>query len=491
MGDIFHGKVKESRKSCQGRPSTIYGPLARFAANMSSCALRGAISVAQKGSRTFFLLPSAAAVATRPPPNTGRRGISGRALREEYVKPKPFNYERWQFNNWWNIIDRTTPRFNENTKIVVVEGAHAVGKTAFAQELAEQLDMKYFPHVTMDEIYVNYYGDDLRNYSHLLTSYNQPWAEKEFARDPMSGHDGAVDRLHTKLYYLKFNQYLSALRHLFNTGQGCVIERSCYSDYANFYAAYNQGWMHRSTRDFYDGMVDNSLHNILRPNLIIYLDASVDVVMKKIAARGNEWDKNSPVWGNAAYLNDVNNTMKKEYLAKERSSSQVLVYDWTEPGEVESVVEDIESLNFEEYGRYEEQQKDWRFVLEEVAAQRRGKYSSAISLHQMRIDCLNPNYNEAEKLFFSKPDMENLREVEHMMRGGQYAPGFNTDCGDKWMDILMKFWGYDSHAFEGRLGTMPGAGMGGEGYKAPREEVERRRKENIESIENGNFGKWL
>ena len=34
------------------------------------------------------------------------------------------------------------------------------------------------------------------------------------------------------------------------------------------------------------------------------------------------------------------------------------------------MVEDIEGLNFEEYGRYEEQQKDWRFVLEEVAAQR-------------------------------------------------------------------------------------------------------------------------
>ena len=38
--------------------------------------------------------------------------------------------------------------------------------------------------------------------------------------------------------------------------------------------------------------------------------------------------------------------------------------------------------------------------------------------------------------------------LDLQMRGGQYAPGFNTDCGDKWMDILMKFWGYDSHAFE-------------------------------------------
>ena len=77
-----------------------------------------------------------------------------------------------------NIFDKTTPRLDENSKIIVVEGAHAVGKTAFAQELAENLEMKYFPHVCMDNIYLNHYGDDLRKYSHLLTSYNQPWDEK-------------------------------------------------------------------------------------------------------------------------------------------------------------------------------------------------------------------------------------------------------------------------------------------------------------------------
>ena len=93
-----------------------------------------------------------------------------------------------------------------------------MGKTAFAQELAENLGMKYFPHVSMDDIYINHYGDDLRNYSHLLTPFNQPWDEKDFARDPLGGHDGAIDRLHAKMYYLKFNQYLAALRHIMNTG---------------------------------------------------------------------------------------------------------------------------------------------------------------------------------------------------------------------------------------------------------------------------------
>jgi hypothetical protein len=34
----------------------------------------------------------------------------------------------------------------------------------------------------MDEIFVNEYGDDLRNYTELLTERNIPYDEKDFAR---------------------------------------------------------------------------------------------------------------------------------------------------------------------------------------------------------------------------------------------------------------------------------------------------------------------
>jgi len=37
-------------------------------------------------------------------------------------------------------------------------------------------------------------------------------------------------------------------------------------------------------------------------------------VQKNIKARGNEWDKKSPVWSNTQYLNEIYNTMKREYL---------------------------------------------------------------------------------------------------------------------------------------------------------------------------------
>ncbi len=49
-------------------------------------------------------------------------------------------------------------RFDENTKILIVDGAHGVGKTKFAKELAEELEMRYVPQPSMDYFYMSPYG---------------------------------------------------------------------------------------------------------------------------------------------------------------------------------------------------------------------------------------------------------------------------------------------------------------------------------------------
>jgi len=51
------------------------------------------------------------------------------------------------------FFDHTTKRFDENTKLIFVEGLPAIGKSDFAQQLAEDLDMKYFPMITMGYLY--------------------------------------------------------------------------------------------------------------------------------------------------------------------------------------------------------------------------------------------------------------------------------------------------------------------------------------------------
>ncbi len=51
-----------------------------------------------------------------------------------------------------------------------------------------------------------------------------------------------------------------------------------------------------------------------------------------------------------------------------RRYSRVLVYDWSEPGDAEVVVEDIENLNMDNIDYYDDQQCDWRFYNEEGAS---------------------------------------------------------------------------------------------------------------------------
>ena len=46
-----------------------------------------------------------------------------------------------------------------------------------------------------------------------------------------------------------------------------------------------------SARDAIKDSYHLTLHRLLRPHVLVYLDAPADTVMKNIKARGNPWDK--------------------------------------------------------------------------------------------------------------------------------------------------------------------------------------------------------
>lgn len=61
-------------------------------------------------------------------------GIKGKALRDrDYKRPIPFPYKKDTYGYLASFIDRTTHRFDENTKVVVVDGPIAAGKANFAK----------------------------------------------------------------------------------------------------------------------------------------------------------------------------------------------------------------------------------------------------------------------------------------------------------------------------------------------------------------------
>lgn len=48
------------------------------------------------------------------------------------------------------------------------------------------------------------------------------------------------------------------------------------------------------------------------------------------------------------------------FLLSCRSHAELLIYDWSSYGDVEVVVEDIERIDFDDFGKYDPKMKDWR-----------------------------------------------------------------------------------------------------------------------------------
>jgi len=342
---------------------------------------------------------------------------------------KPWDYQRLGFNYWYHLIDGTTKRFNYNSKMVVVDGPPAIGKTEFAKKLADELDMKFVPGFTMDDYYINSYGYDLRDFDYRLTYERaKSFDEKKFSIDPTSGN-GGLDRMLWLSHQIRYADYMKALAHIFNTGEGIVTERSPFMDYIYVDAALEQGWIERSTKDHYYKVRAMMITELLRPNLIIHLNAPTDVVQSKIrkrAATTHPWEKNSPVWENTDYVEQLYQNKFKKYLKIASESSEVLSYDWSEGGDFEVVVEDIESLNLDYHDKYDKMQKDWRLLTEDGFGSKRYQYTQQATLLKGFV----APFFGAEQLYYTPDEALEIEKIKTLLPGNAKTHGFNTELGD-------------------------------------------------------------
>lgn len=122
----------------------------------------------------------------------------------------------------------------------MVEGPIAAGKSKFAQELANELEMLYMPEANMDLIYINPYGYDMRQLDPQLPKDVRSFDVKNFLADP-TARNVAVFQI--RMYMLRYSQYIDALAHVLSTGQGVVLDRSCYSDFVFIEAMANSGYI--------------------------------------------------------------------------------------------------------------------------------------------------------------------------------------------------------------------------------------------------------
>lgn len=132
-----------------------------------------------------------------------------------YKKPAPWPYETKKFTFNRGFIEGTSKRFDENTKIVIVEGNIGAGKSSFAKQLAEAFDFKYFPEPTLEPYFVNAYGYDIRKINDLLPPSYKCCDISTFYANPYHQN---VPKMQIRMFRFRLNQYLNALAHVLNTG---------------------------------------------------------------------------------------------------------------------------------------------------------------------------------------------------------------------------------------------------------------------------------
>uniref|UniRef100_U5EVK8 NADH dehydrogenase [ubiquinone] 1 alpha subcomplex subunit 10, mitochondrial n=1 Tax=Corethrella appendiculata TaxID=1370023 RepID=U5EVK8_9DIPT len=351
--------------------------------------------------------------------------ISGKTIRGEASlnKPKPFPYKEKNYGFLQACFDKTTKRLDENSKIVVVDGPLAAGKSAFAIELAKELEMLYIPETTLDKYYINPYGFDMRKLDPQLPEYVKSFDVKNFLQNP---HHRNVATFQLRMLILRYSDYVDALAHLLSTGQGVVLDRCVYSDFVFLETMFKHNYISKGARSVYYDLVKHTFSEILRPHLVIYLDVPVNIVKERLKKRADPIEANSKVLTDA-YLQDMETIYKQQYLKDISTHAELLIYDWSNYGESEVVVEDIERIDFDRFDKFDTKMKDWLLNTEWEWNEMRMRFTSE------KPDLINyfniPRFDVPE-LIISPEDSKIWEEVWFSAPGMNYKLGYNVDMGD-------------------------------------------------------------
>jgi deoxyguanosine kinase len=152
---------------------------------------------------------------------------------------------------------------------IAVEGPIGVGKTTVVEKLAERLD---------------------------ANTVLEDWATNPFLRSFYEGHDGASFQLELFFLLMRYRQQQELVqRQLFAQATLCdyVFEKSRLFAYLN---------LDDSELMIYEKLFTLLADSVPRPDLVIYLQAPTDVLMKRVKSRGRPEESQLSV----DYLGEVN-----------------------------------------------------------------------------------------------------------------------------------------------------------------------------------------
>lgn len=354
---------------------------------------------------------------------------------ESYGYEKPYPYKEKTINVITEFFDNTEKRMNENSKVILVEGNVGVGKADFARRLAHNFDLQLIEPPDDGLIYMNPDGFDMRQLDHLVPDGAKSYDLKRFLTDPNLA-EGKCGRLQLLWYYQKFIRYCQALTHLLNTGQGVVLYSSVHGDIAWVEALRKVGWISKPCYEYYHELRDNTMCELLKPHVTIYLDAPLPTIRERIGKSSDPLERESKNLPDK-FLEALDESYRTKCLPPLRVTGEVLEVDWAEVADdmdMEVIVEEMTTLNLECTDNEDKKFHDWYKISEDQLCHFRKIFADS---HQIENLFKIPVPLDAPEIFVREDDLHALQQRVYKHPAVQYKTGWAPELGN---NVLWKLW---------------------------------------------------
>ncbi len=159
-------------------------------------------------------------------------------------------------------------------KFITIAGNIGAGKSSLVRLLSHRLDWAPFFEPVANNPYLPDFYADMRTWS-----------------------------FHSQTYFL--SNRLKVYKELLNCPNSVILDRSLYED-AEIFARnlYLQGYMSQRDYETYETIYQTLLYFLPTPDLVVYLKASVDTLLKRIRHRNRDYEKNI----SSEYLQQLNDS---------------------------------------------------------------------------------------------------------------------------------------------------------------------------------------
>ncbi|KAH3720314.1 NADH dehydrogenase [ubiquinone] 1 alpha subcomplex subunit 10, mitochondrial-like [Dreissena polymorpha] len=320
----------------------------------------------------------------------------------KYVKPYP---EWLPFNFFASFLDITSKRLNDNSRMICIDGPPCVGKSAFAKQMADHFKMQHYPGYQPEDWYMRN-GFDLRRLNTLIHKPKLKFLDlDDFYLNATPNKYLSSKQL--EILRWRFYQYAEALRYLLSTGVGTIVETNVWSDKVYAATLAEMGYFSRKGYRYYEEYLSNILNYMMRPSLVIYLDAPTKWIITEMRKKNPKYE-NSPVL-TEDYINRLKDNYHKLYLEPMKKHCEILEYDVTDMEDIDLVFMDLEQVDL--ISRQPGDQikyANWRLDKEEDWSMFRLQISNDARLRKM---CTWRPAFDVPELYMSEDDTLDLESV--------------------------------------------------------------------------------